>query len=54
MLAATIGLESLTSTSLSTIPQMAPAARVKMVRETGFSPETSTILGIMTMSLVPT
>ena len=39
---------------VSTIPQIAPAARVRISREIRFSPATSTMLGNMTMSLVPT
>ncbi len=37
-----------------TMPQIAPAAFSKMARETRLMPETSTIAGIMVMSVVPT
>ena len=40
-------------TSAIAIPQIAPAARVRMVRVRRFSPATSATLGIMVMSLVP-
>ena len=48
------GLLLVKLTSASTMPQMAPAARVKMIFEIRFKPATSTILGIMVMSLEPT
>ena len=38
----------------ATIPQMAPAARLSRRREMRLSPETSTMLGNMTMSRPPT
>ena len=55
MLATTSGLSSRPgATSASTIPQIAPAARARIVREIRLSPCTSTTAGIITMSLVPT
>ena len=47
------GLSSETSVSAEIIPQIAPAARAKIVLERRFSPATSATLGIMVMSLVP-
>ena len=54
MLATTSGFSSSTATSASTMPQIAPAARARIVREMRLSPCTSTTAGIMAMSLVPT
>ena len=42
------------SGSAPTIPQIAPAARVKIIREIRLIPATSTIDGNMTISLAPT
>ena len=54
MLATTTGFWSPAATSASTMPQMAPAARAKMIREIRLRPCTSTTAGIIAMSLVPT
>ena len=54
MLATTSGRASPVSIVASTIPQIAPAARAKSRREIRFSPETSTMLGNITISDVPT
>ena len=53
MLATIKALFSWVSISVSTMPQMAPAARLKMTLEIELSPATSTMEGIMVMSLVP-
>ena len=53
MLATTSGRAESMTGSASTMPQMAPAARVKMTRERRLSPATSAMLGIMVMSFVP-
>ena len=53
MLATTSGFAASTSNFASTIPQIAPAAREKITRDSRFKPATSAMLGIMTMSLVP-
>ena len=44
---------AVTATAASTIPQIAPAARVKITRDSRFSPATSAMLGIIVMSFVP-
>ena len=54
MLATITGLSSPATGFASTIPQMAPEARVKIWREIRLIPETSTMLGNITMSLTPT
>ena len=53
MLAAMIGLLSASDNGVSTMAQMAAAAREKTMREIRLSPATSTMAGIMAMSLVP-
>ena len=47
------GLSDATSILTSTIPQIAPAARVKIIFESRFNPATSVTLGIKVISLVP-
>jgi len=47
-----VGLPDAAGGSVSTIPQIAPAARARSNREMRFSPATSTMLGNMTMSLL--
>ncbi len=54
MLAAMSGFSSSTEIVDSTIPQMAPAARLKMTLDMRFKPAISTTLGIMAISFVPT
>ena len=54
MLATMMGLSSVAGMIVSTIPQIAPAARPRMVREMRLSPATSTMAGIITMSFTPT